>query len=139
MLQRKQTLWLLLAMIAAILTFKFPFLTGTKIVDTVATPGTELYAGSNFLLLIFCGAAVLLAAITIFLYKDRKLQIRLCWLGILISIIIVALFIMQRQEFENSTLALFSILPFVTLASYIMALQGIRKDEKLVKSLDKLR
>ena len=139
MLQRKQTLWLLLAVIASVLSFKFPFLTGTKIIKTIPTAGTELSAGSNFLLLILSGAAALTAAVTIFLFKDRKLQTRLCILGILISLGVIVLFFMQRQEFEKSTLALFCILPFITLISYLMALQGIRKDEKLVKSLDKLR
>ncbi len=139
MLQRKQTLWLLLSMIAAILSFKFPFLTGTKIIKTVATPGTALDASSTFLLLILTGAVALLAGISIFLYKDRKLQMRLCILGVVLSAGIIVLYILQRQQFENSTLALFSILPFLTLAGFILALQGIRKDENLVKSLDKLR
>ena len=139
MLQRKQTLWLLLSLITAILSFKFPFLTGTKIIKTIPTPGTELYASSNFLLLILTGALALLAAICIFMYKDRILQSRLCLLGILLSVVVVVLFWMQRQEFVNSTLALFCILPIATLAGFIFAYQGIRKDEKLVKSLDKLR
>jgi hypothetical protein len=139
MLQRKQTLWLLLALIASILTFKFPFLTGTRIVKMVLTPGTELNASSHFLLLVFSGAVALLAGITIFLYKDRKLQMRLCLLGILLSVVVIAIYIMQMQQFENSTLALFSILPFLVLAGFFMAFRGIRSDEKLVKSLDKLR
>lgn len=36
-------------------------------------------------------------------------------------------------------LALSAVLPVIMLFSYIMALRGIRKDEQLVKSLDKLR
>jgi uncharacterized membrane protein len=139
MLQRKQTLWLLLALIVSILTFKFPFLTGTRIVKTVLTPGTELNASSHFLLLVFSGAVALLAGITIFLYKDRKLQMRLCLLGVLLSVVVITIYIMQMQQFENSTLALFSILPFLALAGFLMAFRGIRSDEKLVKSLDKLR
>lgn len=139
MLQRKQTLWLLLALIASILTFKFPFLTGTRIVKTVLTPGTELNASSHFLLLVFSGAVALLALITIFLYKDRKLQMRLCLLGILLSVVVIVIYIMQMQEFEKNTLALFSILPFLALAGFFMAFRSIRSDEKLVKSLDKLR
>ena len=139
MLQRKQTLWLLLSLVTAILSFKFPFLTGTKIINAVPTAGTELYASSNFLLLVLTGGLALLAGITIFLYKDRKLQLRLCILGILVSIGVIVLYILQRQKFETSTLALFCILPVITLAGFLLAYQGIRKDERLVKSLDKLR
>ncbi|HEX7846949.1 MAG TPA: DUF4293 domain-containing protein [Chitinophagaceae bacterium] len=139
MLQRKQTLWLLLSAIAAILTFKFPFLTGTRMINDVLTPDTALDADSNFLLLILSGATALLAGICIFMYKDRKLQMRLCLLGVLFSIAVITLYIMQMQKFEKSTLALFSILPFITLAGFVMAYRGIKSDEKLVKSLDKLR
>jgi DMSO reductase anchor subunit len=139
MLQRKQTLWLLLSLITAILSFKFPFLTGTKIINAVPTAGTELFASSNFLLLILTWGLALLAGITIFLYKDRKLQSWLCILGILMAIGVIIIYILQREKFETSTLALFSILPFLTLTGFILAYQGVRKDEKLVKSLDKLR
>ena len=139
MLQRKQTLWLTLALITSILSFKFPFLTGTKIIKTIPTPDTALNASSHFLLLVFSGAVALLAGITIFLYKDRKVQIRLCLLGILLSVAIIVIYIMQMQLFEKSTLALFSILPFLVLIGFFMAFRGIRSDEKLVKSLDKLR
>ncbi len=139
MLQRKQSLWLLLALIASVLSFKFPFLTGTKNIKAVLTSDVALKADSHFLLLIFSGAAALLAGATIFLYKDRKLQLRLCLLGILLSVTVIAIYIMQMQQFEKSTLALFSILPFVVLAGFFMAFRGIRSDEKLVKSLDKLR
>lgn len=139
MLQRKQTLWLLLSLLAAILTFQFPFLTGTKMIKEVPTAGVALTAGSHFLLLILTGAAALLAGIIIFLYKDRKLQMKLCWLGLLLTIGIIALYIMQMQQYEKSTLALFCILPFVMMAGFYLAFRGIRSDEKLVKSLDKLR
>ena len=98
-----------------------------------------LKADSNFLLLICTGASLILSAAVIFLYKDRKMQIKLCLAGLLLSVIIIVLYIMQMQKMTKSTLALFCILPFAMLAGYFMAFRNIRKDEKLVKSLDKLR
>jgi Domain of unknown function (DUF4293) len=56
-----------------------------------------------------------------------------------LSVGILAVYIMQMQKFEKSTLALYCVLPFIVLISYFMAFRGVRKDEKLVKSLDKLR
>ena len=138
MIQRQQTLWLLLATLCAILSFQFPFLTGTKLINNQSV-AEDLDAASNFFLLIMTGASVILSVVTIFMFKDRKLQIQLSLLGIILSIGILAVYIMQMQKFEKSTLALYCILPFVVLISYFMAFRGIRKDEKLVKSLDKLR
>lgn len=138
MIQRQQTLWLILATICAFLSFQFPFVTGTEIEKTISR--SELVtAGSNFFLLLLTGASILLSAITIFMFKDRKLQLRLCIAGIIISILLIVLYIIEMRKLLNPTLALSCIFVLAILASYIMAARGIWKDEKLVKSLDKLR
>ena len=138
MIQRQQTLWLLLATIAALLSFMFPFVTGKGIEKAVEVDKT-IKAGSGFLLLILTGASLILSATIIFLYKDRKLQMKLCLLGLVISISIIVLYILQMNKLINSTPALFSILPFATVVGYFMAFRNIRKDEKLIKTLDQLR
>lgn len=138
MIQRQQTLWLLLASLAALLSFMFPFVTGKGMENALAVD-KSVKAGSDFILLILTGASLVLSVITIFLYKDRKLQLKLTILGILLSIVIIALYILQLNKLNQATLALFSVLPFAALVGYIMAFMRIRKDEKLIKSLDKLR
>ena len=140
MIQRQQTLWLLLATIAGVLTFLFPFLTGWELVPkTTMERPAEIVAGSNFFILLTTIASIAISAVTIFLFKNRKQQIWLCLLGILLSALLIFLYIMQMNKTIKPTLALFCILPFIVLASYFMAYRNIRKDEKLVKSLDKLR
>jgi hypothetical protein len=140
MVQRQQTLWLLLATAAAILTFMFPFATGEELVDkTTMRRREELVAGKDFFILILTIASVCLSTVTIFLFKDRKLQVKLSVLGLFLSMVILVLYIMAMQKFLSPTPALWAILPVVVIASYIMAIRLIRKDEKLVKSLDKLR
>lgn len=138
MIQRQQTLWLLLATLAAVLSFMFPFVIG-KGLDKGIEVDKTIKAGSGFLLLITTGASVILSSGIIFLYKDRKLQMKLCLLGLLIAVIIIILYISEMNKLSKSTLALFCILPFAIAAGYFMAFRNIRKDEKLVKSLDKLR
>jgi len=138
MIQRKQTLWLLLSTVAALLCFMFPFATGKGMLKGVETD-ISLKSDSNFILLICTGASLILSAVIIFLYKDRKLQMRLCLLGLLLAALIIFLFISQMGKMTKSTLALFCVLPFAVAAGYFMAFRNIRKDEKLVKSLDKLR
>ncbi len=140
MIQRQQTLWLLLATAAAVLTFMFPFATGEEIIkNTAMKQKAEVIAGNNFFTLILTIASIGLSTITIFLFKDRKLQIKLCILGLLISIGVLVLYFLDMQKLIGSTPALWAVLPLIVIISYYLAFSSIRKDEKLVKSLDKLR
>jgi Ca2+/Na+ antiporter len=140
MIQRQQTLWLLLATVAGILTFMFPFATGEEMVNKTAMKQTvEVIAGSNFFTLILTIASIGLSAVTIFMFKDRKLQMRLCLLGLLLAILILVLYIVDMRKLLSSTPALWAVLPVAVIAAYFLAYKNIRKDEKLVKSLDKLR
>ncbi len=99
----------------------------------------SLDGGSNFFLLILTGASVLVSAIAIFMFKDRKTQFKLAIAGIVITIVLLILYFMQVKKFTTGNFALTSLFVLAILAGYIMAAKGIWKDEKLVKSLDKLR
>lgn len=138
MIQRRQTLWLLLATITAVLSFMFPFVTGKEAIKNMQADKV-IDAASDFFLLVLTGGSIILSTVTIFLFKDRKMQIRLCLLGLFLSVVIIVRYIMLMNKLTNTTLALYAILPFIFLASYFLAFRDIRKDEKLVKSLDKLR
>ena len=140
MIQRQQTLWLLLATAAAVLSFMFPFATGEELVEkTTMRRREELIAGKDFFILLLTIASVCISTVTIFLFKDRKLQIKLCLLGLLVSIGILVLYIIGMQKLIASTPALWAVLPVLNIVGFFMAFRNIRKDDKLVKSLDKLR
>ena len=138
MIQRQQSLWLLLSAVASFLSFKFPFYTG-NILENNVSRFEELNGGSNFFLLVLTGVSVLVAAVTIFMFKDRKTQSKLTFGGIIISIVLLVLYFSQLKKFSAGNFALTSVLVLAILVGYLMALRGIWKDEKLVKSLDKLR
>lgn len=140
MIQRQQTLWLLLSAIAAILSFMFPFVVGGEIVGKSTVPSTlRVDGGSNFFLLVLTGASLILSSVIIFLFKNRKQQMLLCLAGMLLSVLIIVLYILQMNKLIKPTLALSCIFPFAIEVGYFMGFRNIRKDEKLVKSLDKLR
>jgi predicted MFS family arabinose efflux permease len=138
MIQRQQTLWLILAAVASFLTFQFPFYTGTRLENNVTTL-RELEGGSNFFLLVLTGISLLIGAIAIFLYKDRKTQLKLAIAGAVVAIIIVILYFVQIKNFIEGHFALTCLFAIAIPIGFIMAARGIWKDEKLVKSLDKLR
>ncbi len=140
MIQRKQTLWLLLATLAALLTFWFPFALGGEIISPATVPvPKEVSAANNPITLILTIASIGISFVTIFMFKDRKMQMRLCILGLLIAIILLVLYILDMNKLIKPTPALWVVLPVATVAGYYLAFKGIRSDEKLVKSLDKLR
>ncbi len=138
MIQRRQTLWLLLTILTNLLSFIFPFMVGDAVQNNV-TVHRIIDADGNFIILILTGGSLILSSIIIFLYKNRKQQIQFCLLGLLLSILIIVLYFLQMNKLTKPVLALSCILPFLTVAGYFMAFQHIRKDEKLIKDLDKLR
>ena len=138
MIQRQQSLWLLLSAICAFLTFNFHFYDGT-VKDDAVDKVPYIEAGSSFFLLVLTGASILLSLITIFLYKDRKLQLKLAIGGAVLSLIIIINYFSEMSRFKSGGISLSSIFVFAMLVGYVLAARGIWKDEKLVKSLDKLR
>jgi hypothetical protein len=64
---------------------------------------------------------------------------RLCILGLLIAIGTLIIYILEMRKLISGTPAIWALLIIAVIISYFMAFRLIRKDEKLVKSLDKLR
>ena len=140
MIQRIQSLWLFLAAAAAALSYKIPFFESTnQSADGTSGLATYLNAGSNFFTLITTGISLLLALVTLFYYKNRKLQLKLASAGIVISLLIIVLFFSAMKKMGGSVPSITSVIVLVAPVFYILAARGIWKDEKLIKSLDRLR
>lgn len=135
MIQRIQTIWLLLAATFSLLSLKFSFYSGVRENNVFS----ELNGSSNFLLLITSVAIALVALVTIFLFKNRKLQMQLSILGFLLQVIAVVIYVLQTQKFTEGNFTLTAVLTLLIPIFFILALMGIRKDEKLIKSMDRLR
>ncbi len=136
MIQRIQTIWLLLAITAGVLSIKFPFYTGQLATTNVFL---KLTAAENIPILLLTVLSVVTSAISIFLFKNRKKQTTICFLNLLLSIIIIVLYILQVKKFTTGSYSLTSLLAFSIPIWLILALAGIRKDEKIIRSLDRLR
>jgi hypothetical protein len=141
MIQRRQTLWLLLAANVAFATLRFPFYGGKRINALPNSPNEYFTAQSNVLLLILTAGVGLLALISIFLYKNRKLQLRLTIVSLLVSLLNLVLLFLETRKFipDQSSYNVTALLAVGVPIFMFLAVQGIRKDEKLVKSLDRLR
>ncbi len=140
MIQRRQTLWLLLSLICAAFTFKYPFFNGTIANVTGGISAAELTAMSNLPLLLLTVAIILVSLLSIFLFNDRKLQIRVTFVGFLLSVALIILYFYDTRKFEpGGRISLTSLFTLLTVFGFYMALKGIRKDQKLIKDLNRLR
>jgi len=139
MIQRIQTVWLFLSALFAALTYKFPFYTGNVINKENVQVYEKLVASSSFLVLIFTAAVVGGTIYTIFIYKNRKQQIWLTVASAGLSIINIILYFSELTKFISGNMALTSVFALAIPVFLLLAINGIWKDEKLVKSLDRLR
>jgi len=143
MIQRIQSIFLFLAAGACFGLFGLP------LADTEAAQTTSvLFADQQFnlfddpiLLSIFVAAGALLL-LDIFLFKNRPLQIRLSWLGI--ALVFAgggyAFFLLSNdsaQAMANPAIGV--ALPILAIVFAYLAKVYIGKDEKLVRSADRLR
>lgn len=139
MIQRKQTIWLLLAAIAAFLTLRFSFYSGNMVADNQTKKFESLTATGNILILIITVAIGIASLITIFLYKNRKLQLRITIAATLVSIMNILLYYNQSKKFTEGNFDLTALITIAIPILLFFAARGISKDEKLVKSVDRLR
>ncbi len=155
MIQRIQTLYLLLAAVLMSLTLFLPLATiwyGSEelVVKAWFADGTVGFKAPLPLYLgIILSVATALPFVTIFLYKKRMAQIRLCVSEIVLllgSAAFIALYcyrmcdvLAELMQDLNFTLGFAALMPVVAIIPMVLAIRGIAKDEALVRSLDRIR
>lgn len=147
MIQRIQTIYLLLAsLLGAFLGFYNPHLWRARLVNNTY----KYFSGqSDYKYFVLTMIIILVAFLSIFLFKKRKLQFRLTLLNFFLSIGLIALqyFLIQQIEtqlitaqiLDTATYLPAAFIPIPIVILLFLAARGIRKDEKLIKSLDRLR
>jgi len=134
MIQRIQSVYLFLVFcLLAVLVF-FPIAV------------SPIYAGDLGFYSGYFGACAVFALVTIFIYKNRKRQISMCYGMITAQVLIYVFFFIifywkyhfPLSEFYQHASFTF-VFPFIAIILLFLAIRAIRKDEKLVRSLDRLR
>jgi len=147
MIQRIQTLYLFIAFLALVSMFLLPSVSfsaqnGMSQMGGLSVAGVKTYYPIG--LLIAQGFTALLIFVTIFLFKNRPLQIKICAISLLLSVIVIGGIFLFADKLEKQLLTravyeagtYISLLPMICI---VMASKAIRKDERLVKSADRLR
>jgi len=136
MLQRIQTIYLLIsAAISAGFIFLFP-LWETK-------EGIKVFAFQKVLYLsLFLGSA-LLSLLSIFMFKNRKLQFVLGRLNIILNFFLLGFFVYLSLNVSGETMVsvkgIGMFLPIISIVFLVLGNKAIKRDEDLVKSVDRLR
>jgi hypothetical protein len=148
MIQRVQTIWMILAAIAVFLTIKLSFYSGTLALQSNASSVSTLIADSgyhvvratdNFLLLILTSALGTGIIINIFLFKQRSMQFRIILVALLVECLIIYMYIRETNKYSQGNFSIWSALHLLILVFLIFAAQGIFKDSKLVRDSNRLR
>ena len=148
MIQRVQSIFLLLvvalsAVLLVVPVYEFHDFGHAGQVD----PGVEVQTfniSGNALLMILNYAIGIIALVAIILYKWRKIQIRMCNLGLLLTCLLIGLlfFVADTMSSNMNKRVVYlygSYLPLIELIFLFLASRFVRKDEDLVKSADRLR
>ncbi len=154
MIQRIQSVWLFLA--AAILFSMFI----SPLAEMIGPEGqyyrfelTGIYEGvgetalrieSLMPLWFLVSVTGMLSLVTIFFYKRRIMQIRICIFNLLLLIGFYALFLFYFFHFRSNldvdiSLRIPVVFPAIALIMVFLATRGIRKDEMVVRSYDRIR
>jgi hypothetical protein len=139
MIQRQQTIWLLIAAVFTFLGMTYPFYTGTRVVNATLNETVDLDGAGAFSLLIISIFLLGIIVVSIFLFKTRKTQMQVVIAGLIFSLGLIFFYFKEMQRFANGHITLTSLFTFAIPILLFLAIRGIRKDNKLVRSLDKLR
>ncbi|MDB5284361.1 MAG: hypothetical protein JWO06_3436 [Bacteroidota bacterium] len=150
MIQRIQTVFLLLAVVALGLYLWFPLIglenqnfkdviKGWEVGHTVDISGQAYIIFFNA---IFVGTAAGLSLINIFLFKNRSLQMLLCWFC-LVLIVLAGSFVYYKYNTRvfigYVLLTWWNVLAIAAALLQLLAFIYIRKDQETIRSLDRLR
>lgn len=140
MLQRIQTIWLLLVAALAFASLKLSFFSGNTLIENVKQ-FQGFTAMSNMLIMILTVGVGIASVVAIFLFRNRQLQIRICFGVLAVVLLNILLYYLQTKNFVPNEWS-FDLTSLVTIAIpflLFLAIRAIYKDEQLVKSVDRLR
>lgn len=145
MIQRKQSLWLLLAALFAAGVFYFDLYRG-EIRTGDIVESRMLRVADHYPSLLIALVMVLLPLVTIFMFTNRKRQLRMTAIALISAAGFMSMMLWRvtglTREVPPVTGGSYwigAVLPVFSLVLLVLAMAGIRSDEKLVRSTDRLR
>jgi cytochrome bd-type quinol oxidase subunit 2 len=134
-IQRIQTIYLIItALISGLLPFWLPLW---------KEEGNAIYAQHTLWIAIVFIAVAVFALIAVFLYKNRKNQFVLNRLNLILNLFLLGFFVYRSLSVSGEAAAsekgIGMLIPIFSIVFLALANKAIKKDEDLVKSVDRLR
>ncbi|OFY47275.1 MAG: hypothetical protein A2X22_10655 [Bacteroidetes bacterium GWF2_49_14] len=152
MIQRIQTIWLLLSLASWGLLFFSPIIgfaspdSGAWMLyaEAIKTATGKETVMQTIPLLVLFGVVQTLVLISLFLYKRRVLQLRITLYTMILQLFsyaLIGLYVYQGSRMLNAGAGLLfmSIIPAVSFVFSFLAFRAIRRDILLLKMVDRLR
>ena len=142
MIQRIQTIYLLIGTILAGVFLVLPLFSQSVLKKAV---DLKQFVAPDYLPLLVAGIVLILLQVAgILSFKNRAGQIKVIWGALITNIILVAILGFWYTQLNSELVGKLSLnfgaaLPIISLVLNFMALLAVKKDDKLVKSLDRLR
>lgn len=136
MIQRIQTIYLLLAALVSLgLPYAFSLYSDMD--------GGAVWAVDDISYITLFSLSAVFSFISIFLWNNRKNQFVLGRLNILLNFALLGILVYRSQMLSGGTAVLEKgigmIIPLVSIVLLVLANKAIKRDEDLVKSVDRLR
>ncbi|MEO9510597.1 MAG: DUF4293 domain-containing protein [Flavobacteriaceae bacterium] len=136
MIQRIQTFFLVMvALIAGILPFVLHL--------WLDADGTKVFAKNELWIEVLFFCAVALAFISIFMYKNRQNQFVTNRLNMILNLFLLGFFVYRSLNLSGENVisekGIGMLIPVFSIVFLVLSNRAIKKDEDLVKSVDRLR
>jgi Domain of unknown function (DUF4293) len=143
MIQRVQTIFLLLSVLLSVLLLYLPVYE----LQSLAANTSEINRfriSSSAILTIINGGVGVFCLIGIFLFKNRNLQVRICNLSLLLTCVLIGLLFFVADTMSSGMnqkvhYLYGSYFPLIQILFIFLASRYIKRDEELVRSADRLR
>ena len=137
MIQRIQTLYLFLTLIMVGI---MPYIFALWTMDN----GKDYFFMQNQIYVVLLGLSTAITVYSIITFKKRQTQFVLNRLNIVLNLILLGLFVYHSLNISGETPAVSKkgigmFLPILAVVLLVLANKAIKKDEDLVKSVDRLR
>lgn len=107
------------------------------------TEGVSVYAVSELWAMLMFIASAVLALVSVFAFKKRKNQFVLNRLNMILNLILLGVFAYRALNLSGesniSEKGIGMLIPVFSIVFLVLANRAIKKDEDLVKSVDRLR
>lgn len=135
MIQRKQSIYLFIAALVSGIS--------TWFADLWVITKEWMQPEDNTITMLLFLISAFVSLLSIFLFKNRKTQMRVTGANIVLNILLIGYLAYSLTTlpggFSNSEKGIGLLVPFLSILMLVLANRFIKKDEKLVKSVDRFR